>query len=222
LAWGIDWRIEKTKSTKCDLVAIFSSNCSRDWEGKETGDEKNKKKSRVFFFQKMSVSDAPPQAADELPLYTGTKAVPQLSPVLLTVLNASTDAVVITDIDATVVSVRKKNPRKKKKKKKQKINNFFFSFFFCFAHKQVNKTAERMFGYTAAEMVGRNVMFLMPEPFSTRHDSYVSRYRRTKVGHIGTPSATVGAKKIFKFFFFFFFFFFCRRRPTVVGTEKVP
>jgi hypothetical protein len=34
------------------------------------------------------------------------KAVPQLSPVLLTVLNASTDAVVITDIDATIVSVR--------------------------------------------------------------------------------------------------------------------
>jgi hypothetical protein len=34
-----------------------------------------------------------------------SKAVPQLSPVLMTVLNASTDAVVITDIDAAIVSV---------------------------------------------------------------------------------------------------------------------
>jgi PAS domain S-box-containing protein len=50
----------------------------------------------------------------------------------------------------------------------------------------VNKTAERMFGYSAAEMIGRNVMMLMPEPFSSRHDSYVSRYRKTKIGHIGT------------------------------------
>ncbi|GAB0115159.1 PAS domain S-box protein [Acidisoma sp. C75] len=40
-------------------------------------------------------------------------------------------------------------------------------------------SAERMFGYTAAEVVGRNVSVLMPEPYQAAHDSYMSRYRET-------------------------------------------
>ncbi|WP_395741744.1 PAS domain S-box protein [Prosthecobacter sp.] len=43
----------------------------------------------------------------------------------------------------------------------------------------VNPATERMFGYTEAEMVGRNVKMLMPSPYREEHDSYLRRFKRT-------------------------------------------
>lgn len=42
-----------------------------------------------------------------------------------------------------------------------------------------SRSAERMFGYGAAEVVGRNISMLMPEPYCSAHDHYMSRYRET-------------------------------------------
>ena len=39
--------------------------------------------------------------------------------------------------------------------------------------------AERVFGYQAAEIVGRNVRVLMPNPYREAHDGYLGRYRET-------------------------------------------
>jgi PAS domain S-box-containing protein len=45
-----------------------------------------------------------------------------------------------------------------------------------------NKSAERLFGWSASELLGRNIKMLMPEPDQTRHDGYLHNYHSS-----GTP-----------------------------------
>ena len=43
----------------------------------------------------------------------------------------------------------------------------------------VNHAAERVFGYSASELIGRNISMLMPSPHRERHDEYLAHYIRT-------------------------------------------
>jgi PAS domain S-box-containing protein len=47
-----------------------------------------------------------------------------------------------------------------------------------------NKSAERIFGYRAEEVIGRNVKVLQPSPYREHHDEYVENYLRTGIRKI--------------------------------------
>jgi two-component system, LuxR family, sensor kinase FixL len=57
-------------------------------------------------------------------------------------------------------------------------------------------TAERLFDYAAAEVIGENVRMLMPQPYRRDHDGYLERYLRTHERHIiGIGRVVVGQRK---------------------------
>ncbi|MFZ0930108.1 MAG: PAS domain S-box protein [Syntrophobacteraceae bacterium] len=59
-----------------------------------------------------------------------------------------------------------------------------------------NKAAERIFGYSAHEVIGKNVKILQPSPYCEHHDEFVANYLRTGIRKvIGIGREVEGRRK---------------------------
>ncbi len=62
--------------------------------------------------------------------------------------------------------------------------------------KSFNRAAAEIFGYTAKDVIGRNVKMLMPEPYRSSHNQYLSRYLYTGKGAaLGKGREVLGLNK---------------------------
>jgi PAS domain S-box-containing protein len=59
-----------------------------------------------------------------------------------------------------------------------------------------NHSAEMMFGYTAAEVIGKNIKILMPNPIAAQHDGYLRNHLASGVKNIvGKRREEIGLRK---------------------------
>jgi two-component system sensor kinase FixL len=64
------------------------------------------------------------------------------------------------------------------------------------AIRSFSAAAERLFGYSAAEVAGKNIKMMMPSPHRDHHDAYLDRYLRTGERRIiGYGRVVVGERK---------------------------
>lgn len=66
----------------------------------------------------------------------------------------------------------------------------------CGIIQNYNRACEKIFGYSASEVLGKNIKMLMPEHYSSKHDAYLDAYKKTgKKKIIGISRDVEGKKK---------------------------
>jgi two-component system sensor kinase FixL len=64
------------------------------------------------------------------------------------------------------------------------------------AMQSFSSAAERLFGYRASEVLGKNIKIMMPSPYREDHDAYIARYLQTGEKRIiGIGRVVVGERK---------------------------
>ena len=59
-----------------------------------------------------------------------------------------------------------------------------------------NRAAERIFGYAAPEVLGKNISMLMPAPYQSQHDGYIQNYVASRIPKIiGIGREVTGLRK---------------------------
>src|SRR5215831_3361494 len=58
-----------------------------------------------------------------------------------------------------------------------------------------NRACEKLFGYAADEVLGKNVNMLMPNPYRDAHDGYIQRYLRTGEKRILTGGRELSGRR---------------------------
>ncbi|AUN95835.1 putative bifunctional diguanylate cyclase/phosphodiesterase [Pseudazoarcus pumilus] len=91
----------------------------------------------------------------------------------------------ISDITAQVSTKRALGERSRQMR--AIVDNILDAIVTIDAHGRIesfNPAAERMFGYSAAQVLGQNVAMLVPEPHKSRHDDYIAQYLKTHEAHV--------------------------------------
>ena len=58
-----------------------------------------------------------------------------------------------------------------------------------------NQSAERIFGYASQEIIGKNISYLMPDPYARMHDNYIKNYCKDGKSYFIGTNRTVSAKR---------------------------
>lgn len=59
----------------------------------------------------------------------------------------------------------------------------------------INGSAQKMFGYSEQELIGKNINTLMPNPYRDQHDQYIKNYKQTGVKKIIGSNREVRAQR---------------------------